>query len=79
MAAIKLIAPVSHALDRTSCLRILPRHIADIYCLPAPILNHFKSGEFVVNLSGKAFSSVASDESNEMLINKDIKAAIRSD
>ena len=77
VAEIKLIAPISHALDRTSYLRILPRHIADIYCLPAPILNHFKSGGFVVNLSGKAFSSVAFDESHEMLINKDIKAAIR--
>ena len=36
VAAIKLIAPISHALDRTSYLRILPRHIADVYCLSAP-------------------------------------------
>ena len=77
MAAIKLIAPISHALDRTSHLRILPRHITDVYCLPSPILNHCKSGEVVVHLSGKAFSSVAFVESHEMLINKDIKAAIR--
>ena len=77
VAAIKLIAPISHALDRTSYLTILSRHIATVYCTPAPILIHFKSGGFVVNLSGKAFSSVAFDESHEMLINKDIKAAIR--
>ena len=77
VAVIKLIAPISHALDRTSYLRILPRHIADIQCLPTSILNHFKSGGFVVNLSGKPFSAVAFDESHEMLINKDIKAAIR--
>ena len=61
VAAIKLIAPISHALDRTSYLRILPRHIVDLYCLPAPIFKHFKSGAFVVNLSEKAFSSVAFD------------------
>ena len=77
VAAIKLIAPISHALDRTSYLRILPRHIADIQYLPPSILNHFKSGGFVVNLSGKPFSVVAFDESHEMLTNKDIKAAIR--
>ena len=41
------------------------------------LLNHFKLGEFVVNLSGKAFSSVAFDELHEMVINKDIEAAIR--
>ena len=76
VAAIKLIAPISHALDRTSYLRILPRHIADIHCLPQSILHHFQMGGFVVNLTGKPFSSVAFDESHEMLINKDIKAAI---
>ena len=55
----------------------MPRHIANIQCLPPSILNCFKSGGFVVNLSGKPFSAVAFDESHEMLINKDIKAAIR--
>ena len=45
--------------------------------MPPSILNHFKSGGFVVNLSGKPSSAVALDESHEMLINKDIKAAIR--
>ena len=77
VAAVKLIARISHALDRTSYLRSLPRHIADIQYLPPSIINHFKSGGFVVNLSGKPFSAVAFDESHEMLINKDIKAAIR--
>ena len=76
VAAIKLIAPISHALDRISYLRILPRHIAGIHCLPQSILHHFQMGGFVVNLTGKPFSSVAFDESHEMLINKDIKAAI---
>ena len=77
VAAIKLIAPISHALDRTSYLQILPRHIADIQCLPPSILKHFKSVGFIVNVSGKPFSDVAFDESHEMPINKDIKAAIR--
>ena len=76
IAGIKLIAPISHVLDRTSYLRILPRHIADIHCLPQSILHHFQMGGFVVNLTDKPFSSVAFDESHEMLINKDIKAAI---
>ena len=43
VAAIKLIAPISHALDRTSYLRILPRHIADIRCLPINITS-FSNG-----------------------------------
>ena len=55
VAAIKLIAPISHALDRTSYLRILPRHIADIHCLPQSTLHHFQMGGFVVNLTGKPF------------------------
>ena len=76
IAAIKLIAPISHALDRTSYLRILPRHIADIHCLPQSILHHFQLEGFIVKLTGKPFSSVAFDESHEMLINIDIRAAI---
>ena len=76
VTAIKLIAPISHALDRTSYLRILPRHIADIHCLPESILHHLQMGDFVVNLTGKPFSSVAFDESHEMLINNDMKTAI---
>ena len=76
VAVIKLVAPTSHSLDRTSYLRILPRHIADIHCLPKSILHHFQMGGFVVNLTGKPFLSVAFDESHEILINKNIKAAI---
>ena len=76
VAAITLIAPISHALDRTSYLRIFPRHIADIHCLPQSISHHFQMGGFVVNLTSKPFSSAAFNESHKMLINKDIRAAI---
>ena len=72
VAAIKLIVPISHAFDHTSYLRILPRHIADIHCLPQSILHHFQMEGSIVNLTGKPFSSVAFGESHEMLIKKDI-------
>ena len=45
-------------------------------CLPSSLLEHFKNGGFVASIKGNTWSSVALDESHEMCINKDVKAAI---
>ena len=45
-------------------------------CIPKALLDDFKNGAFVVSIKSNTWSSVAFDESHEMCINEDVKAAI---
>ena len=76
LASLKMIALVYHAFDCSTCINVIPNHIAEINCMPQSALGHFRKGAFVTSLKGNAWSSVALDESHEMSINKDVKGAI---
>ncbi|XP_065198289.1 uncharacterized protein LOC135829829 [Sycon ciliatum] len=76
IAAIKMAAPLFHALDRTTYLRLVPRHLAHLQSMPPSILRSLQSGCFSVSLNGTYFNSVALDEAHEMKINKDMKMSM---
>ena len=61
--------------DSKYYFRLLPHHLADILTFPDYIIDHFKNGAFVSNITGTNWSSIALDEMHEMTINKDIKVA----
>ena len=73
LASLKMIALVYHAFDCSTCITVIPNHIAEINCMLRSALGHFRKGAFVASLKGNAWSSVALDESHEMSINKDVK------
>lgn len=66
--ACKSLAPWFFALDRTHYARWLPVHIRDMGCLereiPA-IAAEFRNGNFVVNKTNRAFSSLHIDQAHE--------------
>ena len=76
LGSLKMMAPIFHAFDSSNYIHIIPNHIAEMLCLPPSLLDHFKNGGFVASIKGNNWSSVALDESHEMCINKDVKAAI---
>ena len=76
LGSLKMMAPIFHAFDSSNYIHIIPNHIAEMLCLPPSLLDHFKNGGFVASIKGNTWSSVALDESHEMCINKDVKAAI---
>ena len=76
LASLKMMAPIFHAFDCSNYIKIIPNHLAEIKCLPSSLLDHFKNGRFVASIKDNTWSSVALDESHEMCINKDVKAAI---
>ena len=54
-------------------IHIIPAHIRMLHTLPEYIVDHFRNGAFVSSITGANFSQIASDEGQEMLINKDCK------
>ena len=77
LASLKLMAPIFHAFHCSNYIKIIPNHLAKIKCLPSSLLDHFENGRFVASIRGNTWSSVVVlDESHEMCINKDVKAAI---
>ena len=44
MATIKSMAAVFSAFDRPTCIyqRLVPQHLADLLCFPAPVLEYLK-------------------------------------
>eukprot|EP00117_Sycon_ciliatum_P020451 scpid71142/ scgid18217/ len=76
VAAIKMAAPLFHALDRTTYLRLVPQHLAHIQCIPPSIRQHLENGSFSISLNGSYFNSVAIDEAHEMKINRDMKMSM---
>ena len=66
--ACKSLAPWFFALDRTHCARWLPVHIRDMECLETEIpaiVVEFKNGNFVVNKTNRAFSSLPIDQAHK--------------
>ena len=76
VASIKNLIPLFTAFDRTVYQRILPQHLADLLCMPASVLQHFKEGGFTAALTKTPCASVAIDEAQETKINKDCKMGI---
>ncbi|XP_066271079.1 uncharacterized protein [Branchiostoma lanceolatum] len=74
--AYKKMAPVFHAFDHIIYSRIIPLHLFDMMSCPDHILKYFQEGGFVTSINSVNYSSVALDESHEMLINRDTKQLI---
>ena len=76
LASVKLMAPVFTAFDHSTYQKVISQHLADILCMPPPILAMFQQGAFVVSVCGRTWHSVAIDEAHEMLINKQCKTSM---
>ena len=76
LASLKMMVSIFHACDRSNYIKNIRNHLAEIKCLPSSLLYHFENGGFVASIRGNTWSSVALDESHEMCINEDVKAAI---
>ena len=77
MFVLKKMMPVFHV-NSTFYYRLLPQHIHDLLLYPTYILDQFKNGGFVMNLTGKPWSNVFLDENHETTINKDVKEVVSS-
>ena len=65
VASMKSMAAVFTAFDHATYQKLMSQHLEDILVMPAPIMAMFRQG-----------ASIAIDESQEMLINKDCKTSI---
>lgn len=52
IGALKKMAPLFHAFDRPTYLRLVPRHLLDVLQMPKTMLDHLQNGGFVANLKG---------------------------
>ena len=75
VSALKMMAPLFHAYDRSCYKKLIPNHLADLSKFPSYILESLKKA-FTVSINGERGHSVAIDEAHEMCINKDLKMAI---
>ena len=69
--AIKSMAALFTAVDRTNYQRLIPQHIVDMLTIPREILSHLSHGGFTVSIRGRHGHSVGIDEAHEMCINKE--------
>lgn len=76
MAGLKLMSPLFSAFDRSFYSKIIPHHFAEIQTFPKHIMLSLESGGFTVSICGRSGQSVAFDEAHEMMINKEMKAAL---
>ena len=73
MGSLKQMAPIFHALDRTTYLHLVPHHLAEMVRCPSSVLQHLKDGGFVASFIGNKWKQVAMDEALEMGINRETK------
>ncbi len=73
VASIKMLAPLFHAYDRTTYLRLVAAHLSDILIMSTSILNHLSNDGFAATLTGKSYKQLALDEMHESGINLDLK------
>ena len=75
IGALKLMAPLFHAFDRSTYMRLVPRHLADMLSADSSLLGHLQKGGFVANIRGNEKRHLALDENHEISINKEVKMA----
>ena len=76
MGAIKSTAADFTAFGHPCYQQLIRQHIVDVLNMPEDLLGYFKSGGFVLSITGNTLHSVALDECHEMLINKHVKQSI---
>jgi len=76
MGSLKQQAAIFSAFDRNTYQRLIPQHLHDVLCLPAPVLAHLQKGSFSVRFNPTEWHGVALDECHEMKINKHAKSLI---
>ena len=74
--SLKLMAPLFCSFIRTTYRKLIPQHLADCLLMPEEVKSSFSISGFSVSISGRSWHSVAIDEANEMLVNKDCKQAV---
>ena len=77
-AAVRMLTPIFHAMDRPVYLKLVPFHLAELKQFPPNIFQQLERGAFAVSISGHDGCCVALDEAHEMLINKEFKMAMNS-
>ena len=77
VASIKLLAPLYHAFDRPTYLRLVAKHLSDLLIMPKPLLHHLTNGGFASTITGLEWKRLAFDECHESLINLDLKTFVR--
>ena len=76
MLALKMMAPLFAAYDRTTYQQLIPHHLADIQTFPDSVMHSLQARAFAVCIVGGKGHAVALDEAHEMCINKDMKYAV---
>ena len=74
--ALKMMAPLFAAYDRTTYQQIIPHHLADLQTFPDCVMKNLQAGAFAVCICAGKGHALALDEAHEMCINKDMKSAI---
>ena len=72
MGAIKSMAADFTAFDHPCYQQLIRQHIVDVLNMPEDLPGYFKSGGFVMSITGNTLHSVALDENHEMLMSSSL-------